>query len=104
MSAEAEKALIQSTSLPSVTATAQSSEIADSFGTWGLVFGGDATLEAAKQEVTATAKKMEITDATVFRRAGSFRSVKTFVNRAEAAGWNQPDPSCPVEPRSPIPL
>lgn len=88
MSAEAQAALVQSQALPAVAASAPLVEpaaepaVAD---TWGLVFGGDATLEAARHEVTVTARKMGLTDAEVFRRGGSFHSVRVFVSRAEAA-------------------
>ena len=80
MSKETADALIQSTaSFPQISAVAQ-----DSGGTWGVIFGGDTTLDAAKHEVTNTAKQMGIGSGVVFRRAGSYRSVKIFVSRAEA--------------------
>jgi hypothetical protein len=74
-------ALIKSTSLPAVN---QPVEPTDSEGTWGLIFGGDSTVQAAKQEVTVTAQKMGIGEGSIFRRAGSFRSVKVFESRSAA--------------------
>lgn len=79
------KALIQSTALPMVEAGAAPAAAAiDPSGTWGVVFGGDVSLEAAQHEVTVTAARMEIGASQIFRRAGSFRSVKVYVSRAEA--------------------
>jgi len=75
------EALIRSTSLPAVNQPAQPT---DSEGTWGLIFGGDSSVQAAKQEVTVTAKKMGIGEGSIFRRAGSFRSVKVFESRSDA--------------------
>lgn len=75
------EAVIESTALPTLTQAAQT---LDSEGTWGLIFGGDSTVQAAKHEVTVTAKTMEIGNASIFRRAGSFRSVKVFENRSVA--------------------
>lgn len=85
MSAETAEALVRTTALPTVTARpAAVQEEQDSQATWGVVFGGDRTLEDAKHETTVTAKAMGIGEGVVFRRQGSFRSVKVFVNRAEA--------------------
>lgn len=74
-------ALIKSTSLPAVN---QPTQPTDSEGTWGLIFGSDNTVQAAKQEVTVTAKKIGIDGGTIFRHAGLFRSVKVFESRSAA--------------------
>lgn len=77
-------ALVENTTLPQSSTFEQATSASDPSGTWGVVFGGDTTLEAAKFEVTKTAQRMGIGDAAVFRRSGSFRSVKVVVSRAEA--------------------
>lgn len=84
MSDATAEALIQTTALPQVTPTSSVAPAQDPAGTWGVVFGGDNSLEAAKHEVTKTAERMGIGPGEVFRRAGSFRSVKVFVSRSEA--------------------
>lgn len=85
MSAKTEKALIQNTaSFPRVAVAASVAAAQDLEGPWGVVFGGDTTLAAAKHEVTTTAENMGIGPGEVFRRAGMFRSVKVFVSRSEA--------------------
>ena len=85
MSAETAEALVRTTALPNVnakpTAVQEDQELQS---TWGVVFGGDRTLAEAKHETTVTAKVMGIGEGIVFRRQGSFRSVKVLVNRAEA--------------------
>lgn len=77
-------ALVKSTALPAIAQIAPSSANESTFGTWGVVFGGDSTVQAAKQEVTVTAGKMGIGEGTIFRRAGSFRSVSVFDKRSDA--------------------
>jgi len=84
-SADTAEALIQSTQLPQVLVqTEVSSPTLDPKGTWGVVFGGDTTLDSARHEVTKTAAKMGIGSGEIFRRAGSYRSVRVFVSRVEA--------------------
>jgi hypothetical protein len=85
MPQETARALIQSTALPSVAQpSAGLATPADPAGTWGVVFGGDTTLAAAQHEVTKTAERMGIGPGEIFRRAGSYRSVKVYVSRADA--------------------
>lgn len=73
-------ALIQGTPLPAVPrATEQSSS-----GPWAVVFGGDTTLDAAEHEINVTAKKMGITDAAIYLRSGSYRSIARFNDRSGA--------------------
>lgn len=80
MAKETENALLQNvTSFPS-TAMA----VPDPAGTWGVVFGGFPTLEAAKDESILADQRTGIGRAEIFRRAGSFRTVKVFVSRSEA--------------------
>ena len=84
MSEATAEALIQKTYLPQVDTVQPSPAAPDPAGTWGVVFGGDTTLEYARQEITKTAERMGIGQGEVFRRAGSFRSVKVFVSRSQA--------------------
>jgi cytoskeletal protein RodZ len=51
---------------------------------WGVVFSGDATLEAAKPEVEKVARDLGIPNASIYFRQGSFRSVSVVDSRAEA--------------------
>jgi hypothetical protein len=67
MSEETANALVQSTALPLPIPAVDLVESSDSVGTWGVVFGGDTTLEGANQEVTVTAKKMGLGSGTIFR-------------------------------------
>ncbi len=79
------EALVQSTALPAVASAAPSQpSVVEPADTWGVVFGGDTSLEAARDEVTNTAARMGIGPGEIFRRAGSFRSVKVYVSRVEA--------------------
>lgn len=89
LSPQAEQSLIEREALPlppppPAAAPAAAAAATGADVTWGLVFGGDTTLAAATFETTVTAKKMGLQDAAVFRRSGSFRSVKVLANRAEA--------------------
>ncbi len=84
MSDETVTALVQNTALPQIAIAAPELSLQETDGTWGVVFGGDTTLEAARHEVTKTAERMGIGEAQIFRRAGSFRSVKVYVSRSEA--------------------
>ncbi|MBU1331155.1 MAG: hypothetical protein KJ884_15805 [Gammaproteobacteria bacterium] len=51
---------------------------------WGVVYGGDTNLDAAKYEIGAVAQKYGLTNASIFFRQGSFRSVATASDRTEA--------------------
>lgn len=51
---------------------------------WGVVFSGDATLDAAKYEVETVAPKLGIPNASIYFRQGSYRSVSVVDSRAEA--------------------
>lgn len=85
MPTETAEALIQSTALPALAHPLTTPGApSDPAGTWGVVFGGDTTLEAAKHEADKTAEKMGLGTGEIFRRAGSFRSVKVYVSRADA--------------------
>jgi hypothetical protein len=84
MSQETADALVQTTALPQVATQTLPAAVTDPSGTWGVVFGGDPTIDSANVEVTKTAERMGIGQGQVFRRAGSFRSVKVFVSRSEA--------------------
>jgi hypothetical protein len=51
---------------------------------WGVVFSGDATLDAAKYEVETVAPKLGIPNASIYFRQGSYRSVSVVDSRPEA--------------------
>ena len=50
----------------------------------GVVFGGDTSLEQASHEVKVTAPRLEIPNATIYLRQGSYRSVSVVKSRAQA--------------------
>ncbi len=56
----------------------------DQATTWGVVFGGDTALDAAKYETGTVAPKLGIADALVYFRQGSFRSVAISPERSQA--------------------
>lgn len=79
MAKETEKALLQNiSSFPSAAIP-----LPDLDGTWGVVFGGFPTLESAKEE-SILAERVNIGRGEIFRRAGSFRTVRVLVSRSEA--------------------
>lgn len=80
MPQETASALIQSTPLPA----ARTSRTAADAGPWAVIFGGDTTLDAARHEVSVTARKMGLADATVYLRNGSYRSLASFKDRSAA--------------------
>lgn len=86
MSKETAQALIQSTPLPATPAALAAPAPRDpaAAGPWAVVFGGDTTLESARHEVTVTAKKMGLADATIYRRGGSYRSIASFTDSSAA--------------------
>ena len=85
MSGETAAALIKTTAFANVVgASGVTSDQADSQGTWASSLAETERWLKAKHETNVTAKAMGIRRGTVFRRQGSFRSVKVFVNRAEA--------------------
>lgn len=51
---------------------------------WGVVFSGDASLDAAKYEVGLAARRYGIPDAVVYYRQGMYRSVALADTREEA--------------------
>lgn len=51
---------------------------------WGVVFSGDATLEAAKYEVGTIAARLGIPNARIYFRQGAYRGVSVLDSRAEA--------------------
>lgn len=51
---------------------------------WGVVYGGDTDLAGAQYEVGTVAQQFGITNASIFFRQGSFRSVATASDRSEA--------------------
>lgn len=81
MEQETVNALVQKSALPTPAAFASTSE---SSGPWAVVFGGDATLDAARHEVSVTARKMNIGASQIFLRNGAYRSVRVLEDRAAA--------------------
>jgi hypothetical protein len=51
---------------------------------WGVVFGGDTALDAARHEIEVTAPKLEIPNASIYLREGSYRSVSVVEDRSQA--------------------
>ncbi len=51
---------------------------------WGVVYGGDTDLASAQYETGSIAKKFELTNAAIYFRQGSFRSVAIASDRSEA--------------------
>lgn len=51
---------------------------------WGVVFGGDVTLDEARHEVETIAPKLGIPNASIYFRQGSYRSVSVVGSRPEA--------------------
>ena len=49
--------------------------------TWGVVYAGDRTLDAAKYEVQTIAQKLGLTNAAIYFRQGSYRSVAASTDR-----------------------
>ena len=84
MPQETAEALVKSTALPSLSMAIQSPLPMGAEDTWGVVFGGDTSLQDAQHEVTRTAQRMGIGNGEIFRRSGSFRSVKVYISRADA--------------------
>jgi hypothetical protein len=79
MSKETVNALVETTTLPVLKAEkVDPQETPELSSAWGVVFGGDKTLEDAKQKITASE------DSKIYLRHGSFRSLKVFINRSEA--------------------
>lgn len=74
MSQDAAEAFI-TTALPTT-----SSSPAD---TWGVILGGDTSLDNAQKTVGTIKERLKM-DAQIFRRAGSFRSVKVYLDNNEA--------------------
>jgi len=52
--------------------------------TWGVVYGGDQNIDDAKYEVQTIAPKLGLTNAAIYFRQGSYRSVATTTDRVQA--------------------
>jgi hypothetical protein len=52
--------------------------------TWGVVYGGDQTLDAAKFEIQTIAPKLGLTNAAIYYRQVSYRSVATTTDGLQA--------------------
>jgi hypothetical protein len=80
MSSDTQAALVSTISLPTATTTAP----VDEAGTFGVVFGGDRTIDAARDEVKRANSVLDNAEAQIFLRMGSYRTVVVFVSRSEA--------------------
>ena len=58
--------------------------VSDSPSEWGVIYGGDSTLDAAIYETTDVAKKYNIPNPIIYKRRGSFRSVSVVNSQEEA--------------------
>lgn len=58
--------------------------VSNSPSEWGVIYGGDSTLDAAKYETTVVAKKYNIPNPRIYKRQGSFRSVSVVNSQQEA--------------------
>ncbi|MDU9413199.1 hypothetical protein [Pseudomonas sp. zfem005] len=84
MSEDESKAVISTTTLPVTPSSAAITPSAASpADTWGVILGGDTSLDNAQKTVGIIKQRVGL-DAQIFRRAGSFRSVKIYVNNDEA--------------------
>ncbi|CAN7455523.1 hypothetical protein LJR232_002897 [Aquipseudomonas alcaligenes] len=84
MSEAAAEAVISTAALPAISSsTAAAPSAASPADTWGVILGGDTSLDKAQETVGAIKQRIKV-DAQIFRRAGSFRSVKIYVNNDEA--------------------
>lgn len=79
MSEETRTALVTRISLPHNRTGAD-----DSASTFAVVFGADKTVDAAKHEVTVTARQAGVKGAEIFLRSGAYRSVIVAESRADA--------------------
>ena len=58
--------------------------VSDSPSEWGVIYGGDSTLDTAIYETTDVAKKYNIPNPIIYKRRGSFRSVSVVNSQEEA--------------------
>lgn len=54
---------------------------------WGVVYGGDLDVVAAKQEVGPVAQRLDLPSAAIYLRQNYYRSVAVTWDRAEAEQW-----------------
>ncbi len=84
MSEDEAKAAITTIALPAISSSAAATpSVASPADTWGVILGGDTSLDNAQRTVGTIKERIKM-DAQIFRRAGSFRSVKIYVNNDEA--------------------
>ena len=77
LSPQTRKDLIETTVLPSVTERPRP-------GRWGVIYGADSDLDAARYEVERAVPLVGIDNAAIYFRAGSYRSVAVYEGRSEA--------------------
>lgn len=84
MSEAAAAAVISTTALPAISSGAAATPPAGiPADTWGVVIGGDRSLTDAQKNLGNIKQRLGM-EAEIFRRAGSFRSVKVYVKSDEA--------------------
>ncbi|WCD83290.1 hypothetical protein [Pseudomonas sp. TUM22785] len=84
MSKDQAEAVISATALPAIPSSAAATPSATSpADTWGVVMGGSGLLADAQRAVGTIKESLKM-DAQIFRRAGSFRSVKVYLDNNEA--------------------
>lgn len=84
MSKDQAEAVISTTALPAIPSSAAATPSATSpADTWGVILGGDISLDKAQETVGIIKQRVGL-DAQIFRRAGSFRSVKVYLDNNEA--------------------
>jgi hypothetical protein len=82
---DAVQATVARTIDANASAIAQAEQsVGDRGGKWGVVFSGDATLDAARYEVGRVAQLNDLPNPTIFLRQGSFRSVAVVDTRPAA--------------------
>ncbi len=75
------------TTIASMAPLVEKAQLAQATGgavQWGVVYGGDADVDSAKQEIGPVAKKFEIGNAAIYFRQNSYRSVAVTSDRTEA--------------------
>lgn len=84
VSADEVEATVNNTIASNAHIVEQVQNDADTVSTWGVVFGGDTTLEEAKREVEVANTKFGIPNASIYFRQKSYRSVAIADSRSLA--------------------
>lgn len=84
VSASEVEATVNNTIASNAQIVEQVQNAADTISTWGVVFGGDTTIEEAKREVEVATTKFGIPNASIYFRQNSYRSVAVADSRSLA--------------------